>query len=146
MAYHKMNKKAFKSDAIDRVCFLSEASKLLAHSGEANLTNLSAYYGYTGRELCLKNQITTPGWSSVRRNRCERCLSSIQNGKTGSIKLNAGCLTLKCSLCGQSKKYPVRSKRHTHYERLLYDDEACSSSSQEKEKQAKRGEEVISKS
>lgn len=133
-----MSKKTFKSDAIDRVCFLSEASKLLARSGEPNLINLSAYYGYTGRELCLKNQITTPGWGSVKRNRCERCLSSIENEKTGSIKVKAGFLTFKCSLCGQSKKYPIRNKRHTYYERLLYDDEACSSSSHDNDNQTKQ--------
>lgn len=137
-----------KSDAIDRVCFLSEASKLLARSGEDNLTKMSAYYGYTGRELCLKNQITTPGWSSIRRNRCERCLASIENGKTGSIKFNAGFLTLKCSLCGQSKKYPIRNRRQTHYERLLYDDDdgVPGRLKAEEEKLAKRKDAPVSQS
>lgn len=121
-----MEKQAFKSDAIERVCFLSEASKVLAKSGDENLAKISAYYGYTGREICLKNQIATPGWGSIKRNRCNKCFSYITiDDKMSSLCCKKGSLIIKCDLCGdQSKKYPIRNKRKTHYERLLYDSKA----------------------
>ena len=116
-----MDKQAFKSDAIERVCFLAEASKVLASSGDANLAKVSAYYGYTGRELCLKNQVATPGWASIKRNRCVKCFACIYDGKSGKTSYKKGSLIMKCSVCDGKKKYPISDKRKTHYERLLYD-------------------------
>lgn len=115
---------AMSSDANERVCFLSQAAEYLSRFGGRKEAQLGCYYQYTGREIRLKNQVSSFGWDSLKRNCCKTCFISLSHPKTAHLKTRNGFLVVKCLNCNASRKrFRIETKRKTYYEKVVYGDD-----------------------
>lgn len=111
--------KIMSSDSFDRVSYLSQISNILAMSGNTAEKKLSTFYGHTSREICLKHQILTLGFDSIKRKRCKKCFIHLVPESTCSVKTKDKLFIVKCRQCGTVKRIPVQKEHKTRFEKLI---------------------------
>lgn len=110
-------------DAFDRVSYLTQISQIVAGSGNHTEAQLSAFYGHSSREICLKHQILSFGFDSIKRNRCKKCFIHLVDRSTCSFKTKNKCFIVSCNNCGTKKKIAIQRKRKTRFERMIFGEE-----------------------
>lgn len=118
---HRKGSLIMTSDAFDRVAYLSQISNILARNGNHTEAQLTSFYGHSSREICLKHQILTLGFDSIKRSRCKKCFTHLVDQSTCSIKTKRKHFIITCKTCGTNKRIPIQRERKTRYEKVILD-------------------------
>lgn len=110
-------------DAFDRVSYLTQISQIVAESGNHTEAQLSAFYGHSSREICLKHQILSLGFDSIKRNRCKKCFIHLLDRSTCNVKTKNKCFIVSCNNCGTKKKIAIQRRRKTRFEKMIFGDQ-----------------------
>lgn len=118
-------------DTVNRVNYLQAiAQELFRQSNHVDDVRLTTFYGYLTREVCLKNQISTFNWDSLKRQTCRRCFAPLiiskNDGESVKYKIKNKFLIVKCRFCGVEKRIKIDNRVKTHYEKALIDLESKS--------------------
>ncbi|KAI1280668.1 hypothetical protein HDE_13900 [Halotydeus destructor] len=103
-----------------RLAYLCQISELMSKDGSNDSNKMSSYYGHVSREISLKHQVSSCGWSEMKRRRCNCCHAYLSFPGSAKFAVKKKRFTMECQQCGEVKKYKVSNERKTYYEKQIY--------------------------